>query len=153
MHHFVSLDHDYTTQWLSVCTSRTSFFFFFFVASKNAWRGTLDWKTQTKERKCVSFELLKFILGSGLKGIKEVHEKVYETFDFTEIESVMILCFYLKAPKRRWSWFAPERICYQEIFFWRKWADASQTQREEGPADRRLSQNLPRLRWSRRESM
>ena len=73
MHHFVSLDHDYTTQWLRVCTSRTSFFvvvFFFFVASKNAWRGTLDSKTQTKERKWVSCELSTFILGSGAEGNK-----------------------------------------------------------------------------------
>ena len=67
--HFVSLDHDHTTQWLSVfCTSRTSFFFS--VASKNAWRRTLDSKTQTKERKWVSFELLKFILGSAAEGNK-----------------------------------------------------------------------------------
>ena len=43
---------------------------FFFVASKNAWRGTLDSKTQTKERKWVSLELLKFILGSGAEGNK-----------------------------------------------------------------------------------
>ena len=28
-----------------------------------------------------------------------MHEKVHETFDFTEIESVIILCFYLKASK------------------------------------------------------
>ena len=35
-----------------------------------------------------------------VKGIKQVHEKVHETFDFTEIESVMILCFYLKASKK-----------------------------------------------------
>ena len=68
--HFVSLDHDHTTQWLSVfCTSRTPFFFFS-VASKNAWRRTLDSKTQTKERKLVSFELLKFILGSAAEGNK-----------------------------------------------------------------------------------
>ena len=67
--YFVSLDHDHTTQWLSVfCTSRTSFFFS--VASKNAWRRTLDSKTQTKERKWVSFELLKFILGSAAEGNK-----------------------------------------------------------------------------------
>ena len=45
-------------------------FIFFFVASKNAWRGTLDSKTQTKERKWVSFELLKFILGSAAEGNK-----------------------------------------------------------------------------------
>ena len=43
---------------------------FFFVASKNAWRGTLDSKTQTKERKWVSCDLLKFILGSGAEGNK-----------------------------------------------------------------------------------
>ena len=35
-----------------------------------------------------------------VKEIKQVHEKVHETFDFTEIESVMILCFYLKASKK-----------------------------------------------------
>ena len=35
-----------------------------------------------------------------VKGIKQVHEKVHETFYFTEIESVMILCFYLKASKK-----------------------------------------------------
>ena len=35
-----------------------------------------------------------------VKGIKQVHEKVHETFDFTEIESGMILCFYLKASKK-----------------------------------------------------
>ena len=81
-----------------------------------------------------------------MKGIKLVHEKVHETFDFPEIESVMILHFYLKAPKRRWSRFEPERICYQAIFFRRKSADASQTKREEGPADRRLNQNLPRIK-------
>ena len=46
------------------------FIFFIFVASKNGWRGTLDSKTQTKERKWVSFELLKFILGSGAEGNK-----------------------------------------------------------------------------------
>ena len=45
-------------------------FIFFFVAPKNAWRGTLDSKTQTKERKWASFELLKFILGSGAEGNK-----------------------------------------------------------------------------------
>ena len=44
-------------------------------------------------------------------------------------------------------------IWYQAIFFRGKSVDASQTKREEGAADRRLNQNLPRLRWSRRESM
>ena len=71
--HLVSLDHDHTTQWLSIFTSKTSFFFFYyfiFVASKNAWRGTLDSKTQTKERKWVSFELLKFRIGSAAEGNK-----------------------------------------------------------------------------------
>ena len=100
------------------------FFFFFFVASKNAWRGTLDSKTQTKERKWVSFELLKFILGSAAEG-----------------------------NNIRWSWFEQGRICYQAIFFRRKTADASQTKRKDEPPDRGLNQNLPRLRWSRRESM
>ena len=46
------------------------FYYFIFVASKNAWRGTLDSKTQTKERKWVSCNLLKFILGSGAEGNK-----------------------------------------------------------------------------------
>ena len=56
------------------------------------------------------------------------------------------LRFYVSTsrfPKRQWSWFEPERICYQAIFFRGKSADASQTKREEGPADRRLNQNLP----------
>ena len=47
-----------------------NFIFFSFVASKNAWRGTLDSKTQTKERKWVSFELLKFRIGSAGEGNK-----------------------------------------------------------------------------------
>ena len=46
------------------------FIFFIFVASKNAWRGTLDSKTQTKERKWASFELLKFRIGSAAEGNK-----------------------------------------------------------------------------------
>ena len=45
-------------------------YLFFFVASKNAWWGTLDSKTQTKERKWVSCELLKFVLGSAGEGNK-----------------------------------------------------------------------------------
>ena len=41
------------------------------VASKNAWRGTLDSKKKKKrERKWVSFELLKFILDSAAEGNK-----------------------------------------------------------------------------------
>ena len=51
------------------------FCFFFFVAFKNAWRGTLDSKTQTKERKWVSFELLKFRIGSAAEGNKTVTRK------------------------------------------------------------------------------
>ena len=98
--------------------------FFFFLASKNSWRGTLDSKTQTKERKWVSFELLKFILNCAAEG-----------------------------NNIRWSWFEQGRIYYQAIFFRRKTADASQTKRKDEPPDRRLNQNLPRLRWSRRESM
>ena len=47
-----------------------NFIFFLSVAFKNAWRGTLDSKTQTKERKWVSCDLLKFILGSGAEGNK-----------------------------------------------------------------------------------
>ena len=47
-----------------------NFIFFFSVASKNAWRGTLDSKTQTKERKWVSCELLKFVFGSAGEGNK-----------------------------------------------------------------------------------
>ena len=47
-----------------------NFIFFSFVASKNAWRGTLDSTTQTEKRKWVSFELSKFILGSGAEGNK-----------------------------------------------------------------------------------
>ena len=47
-----------------------NFIFFSFVASKSAWQGTLDSTTQTKERKWVSFEFLKFILGSAAEGNK-----------------------------------------------------------------------------------
>ena len=58
------------------------FFFFFSVASKNAWRGTLDSKTQTKERKWVSFELLKFILGFAGEGNKTGTRKGIRNFWF-----------------------------------------------------------------------
>ena len=47
-----------------------NFIFFLSVAFKNAWRGTLDSKTQTKERKWASFELLKFRIGSAAEGNK-----------------------------------------------------------------------------------
>ena len=47
-------------------------FFFSSVTSKNALRGTLDSTTQTRERKWVSFELSKFILGSRAEGNKTV---------------------------------------------------------------------------------
>ena len=40
------------------------------MAFKNACRGTLDSKTQTKERKWVTFELLNFIPGSAAEGKK-----------------------------------------------------------------------------------
>ena len=65
-------------------------FIFFFVASKNAWRGTLHSKTQTKERKWVSFELLKFILGSAAAGNKTGTRK-----------GIRNLWFHLKASKKR----------------------------------------------------
>ena len=44
--------------------------FIFFVAPKNACRGTLDLKTQTQERKWISFELLRLIIGSAAEGNK-----------------------------------------------------------------------------------
>ena len=93
---------------------------------------------------------LLFWVISNFKSNTMVSVKVHETFDFPEIESVTIFCFCLKSSKKTvvLIW-----ICYQAIFFRGKSADASQTKREEGAADRRLNQNLPRLRWSRRESM
>jgi len=48
----------------------------------------LDSKPQSKREKMGQFRITKNPL---VKGIKLVHEKVYETFDFTEIRSVMIL--------------------------------------------------------------
>ena len=48
--------------------------------------------------------------------------KVHEAFDFPEIESVTIFCFYLKVSKKTvvsiW-------ICYQAIFFRGKSAEDS----------------------------
>ena len=55
---------------LSKRLHKQNFIFFSFVASKSARQGTLDSTTQTKERKWVSFELLKFILGSAAEGNK-----------------------------------------------------------------------------------
>ena len=99
MHHFFSVDHDYTTQWLSVCTSRTSLFFLS-VASKNAWRGTLDSKTQTKERKWVSFELLKFILGSEAEGNKTGTRKGTRNLWFPRNRISYDFTFLLKGSKK-----------------------------------------------------
>ena len=48
----------------------------------------LDSKTQSKREKMGQFRITK---NPRVKGIKLVHEKVYETFDFTEIRSLMIL--------------------------------------------------------------
>ena len=93
---------------------------------------------------------LLFWVISNFKSNTMVVVKVHETFDFPEIESVTIFCFCFKVSKKRWSWF---QSAFRRSFFRGKSADASQTKREEGPADRRLNQNLPRLRWSTRESM
>ena len=79
--------------------------------------------------------------------------KVHETFDFLEIESVTILCFYFKVSKKTVVLIRTRENLLSGDLFRGKSADASQTKREEGPADRRLNQNLPRLRSSRRESM
>ena len=140
MHHFVSVDHDYTTQWLSVCTSRTSFFFF--VASKNAWRGTLDSKTQTKERKWVSLELLKFILGSAGEGNKTGTRK-----------GIRNLEGYLKASKETVVSIRTRKNLLSGDLFSEKVGGRLPNKKKRQPPDRRLNHNLPRLRWSRRESM
>ena len=102
MHHFVSLDHDYKTQWLTVSRSRNPFFFFsvFSVAPKNAWRGTLDSKTQTKERKWVSFELLKFILGSAAEGNKTGTRKGTRNLWFFRNRISYGFTFLLKGSKK-----------------------------------------------------
>ena len=94
MHHFVSLDHDHTTHFLSVFTSKT------FVASKSAWQGTLDSTTQTKEGKLVSFELLKFILGSVAEGNKTGTRKGTRNLWFYRNRISYDLCFYWKVSKK-----------------------------------------------------
>ena len=48
---------------------------------------------------------LLFWVTSNFKSNTMMVVKVHETFDFPEIESVTILCFYLKVSKKRWSWF------------------------------------------------
>ena len=88
-----------------------------------------------------------------VKEIKQVHEKVHETFDFTEIESVMILCFYLKASKKTVVSIRTRKNLPSGDLFLEKSAGASQTKRKDEPPDRRLKHNLPRLRWNRIESM
>ena len=52
-----------------------------------------------------------------VKGIKLVYEKVHETFDFPEIESVMILHLYLKASKKTVVSIRTRQNRYQAIFF------------------------------------
>ena len=63
-------------------------FIVFFVAPKNAYRGTLDSKTQTKKRKWVSFQLLKFILGSAAEGNK-TKEINYSTLNLHAISFLL----------------------------------------------------------------
>ena len=129
-------------------------FFFFFVASKNAWRGTLDSKTQTKERKWVSCELLKFVFGSAGEGNKTGTRKDIRNLWFHRNRISYAFTFLLKGFQKDGGLDSNQKeSAIRRSFFRRKSADASQTKREEGPADRRLNQNLPRLRWSRRESM
>ena len=75
-------------------------FIFFFVAPKNAWRGTLDSKTQTKERKWASFELLKFILGSGAEGNKTGTRKGTRNLWFSRNRINYDFTFLLKGSKK-----------------------------------------------------
>ena len=62
--------------------------FIFSVPPKNACRGTLDLKTQTKERKWVSFKLLKLIIGSAAEGNK-TKEMNYETLKLNAISFLL----------------------------------------------------------------
>ena len=78
-----------------------NFIFFSFVASKNAWRGTLDSTTQTKERKWVSFELLKFILGSGAEGNKTGTRKGIRNLWFPRNRISYDFMFLLKGLKKK----------------------------------------------------
>ena len=75
-------------------------FFFLSVASKNAWRGTLDSKTQTKERKWVSCDLLKFILGSGAEGNKTGTRKRTRNLWFPRNRISYDFTFLLKGSKK-----------------------------------------------------
>ena len=75
-------------------------FFFFFVAPKNAWRGPLDSKTQTKERNSVSFELLKFILGSAAEGNKTDTRKGTRNLWFYRNRISYDFMFLLKSSKK-----------------------------------------------------
>ena len=77
-----------------------SVFFFLPVAPKNAWRGTLDSTTQTKERKWVSLELLKFILGSGAEENKTRKRKGTRTFWFHRNRISYDFTFLLKGSKK-----------------------------------------------------
>ena len=70
------------------------------MAPKNAWRGTLDSKTQTKERKWVSFELLKFILGSAAEGNKTGTRKGTRNLWFYRNRISYDFMFLLKSSKK-----------------------------------------------------
>ena len=76
------------------------FIFFIFVASKNAWRGTLDSKTQTKERKWASFELLKFRIGSAAEGNKTGTRKGTRNLWFYRNRISYDFMFLLKSSKK-----------------------------------------------------
>ena len=88
-----------------------------------------------------------------LKEIKQVHEKVHETFDFPEIESVMILCFYLKASKKTVVSIRTRKNLLSGDLFSEKVGGRLPNKKKRQPPDHRLNHNLPRLRWSKRESM
>ena len=126
-------------------------FIFFFVAPKNAWRGTLDSKTQTKERKWASFELLKFILGSGAEGNKTGTRKRTRNLWFPRNRISYDFTFLLNGSKKTVVSIRTRKNLLSGDLF--SSGDASQTKRKDQPPDRRLNQNLPGLRWSKRESM
>ena len=83
-----------------------NFIFCFFVFVVFSWLLKMrdgELQTQKHKQKRENGSVANYqnsYLAPGLKGIKLVHEKVHETFDFPEIESVMILHFYLKASKK-----------------------------------------------------
>ena len=105
-------------RWLSVCTSRTSFFFL--VASKNALRGTLDSKTQTKERKWVSFELLKFVLGSAGEGNKTGTRKGTRNLWFPRNRISYDFTFLLKGSKKTVVSIRTRKNLLSGDLFWQK---------------------------------